>query len=244
MPAALVKFQVRNDTAANWAATNPVLAAGEPGLETDTGRVKFGNGTSNWAALPYVDAAGLSNASPQPLGAASAGSSSLAARADHVHSVPSSLAVSALSTTGNAVIGGNLQVVGSFSSGSTTINASNVTGLNEAIEDRVAGLLVAGSGTTLVYNDNAGTLTISSGTHVHALGDVTGLVAALAGKASTTHTHVIGDVTDLSAQLSSRPTSAVTGISGASAITNIVSISQTNYDALSPKSATTLYVIT
>lgn len=244
MPAALVKFQVRNDTAANWAATNPVLAAGEPGLETDTGRVKFGNGTSNWAALQYVDSAGLSSASPQPLGVAAAGSSNLAARADHVHSVPASLAVSALSTSGNAVIGGNLQVVGSFSSGSTTINAANVIGLDEAIEDRVAGLLVAGSGTTLTYNDNAGTLTVSSGAHVHALGDVTGLVSELAGKAATTHTHVVGDVTDLAAQLSTRPTSTITGINGASAITNIVALSQANYDSLSPKSATTLYVIT
>lgn len=33
------------------------------------------------------------------------------------------------------------------------------------------------------------------------------------------------------------------GIAGASAVSNIVSISQANYDALSPKSATTLYVI-
>lgn len=244
MTAALVKFQVRNDTAANWAATNPVLAAGEPGLETDTGRVKFGNGTSNWAALQYVDTAGLSSASPQPLGAAAAGSSNLAARADHVHSVPSSLTVSSLSTSGNAVIGGNLQVVGSFSTGSTTINAANVIGLDESIEDRVAGMLVAGSGTTLTYNDNAGTLTVSSGAHVHALGDVTGLVSALAGKAAATHTHAIGDVTDLSTQLSARPTSTITGINGASAITNVVAISQANYDALSPKSATTLYVIT
>jgi hypothetical protein len=34
------------------------------------------------------------------------------------------------------------------------------------------------------------------------------------------------------------------GITGAAALTNIVSIAQTDYDALTPKSATTLYIIT
>ena len=45
------KIQVRRDTAANWAAVNPVLAAGEPGLETDTSVVKYGDGISTWANL-------------------------------------------------------------------------------------------------------------------------------------------------------------------------------------------------
>jgi hypothetical protein len=52
MPAqTVIKF--RRDTAANWATTNPTLAAGEVGLETDTGLVKYGNGTSAWTALTY-----------------------------------------------------------------------------------------------------------------------------------------------------------------------------------------------
>jgi hypothetical protein len=37
--------------------------------------------------------------------------------------------------------------------------------------------------------------------HTHAIGDVTGLTAALGGKSNTTHTHAITDVTDLSALL-------------------------------------------
>ena len=48
------RMQQRRDTAANWTATNPTLAAGELGVETDTLRFKVGNGTSNWAALAYV----------------------------------------------------------------------------------------------------------------------------------------------------------------------------------------------
>ena len=47
------QIQVRRDTAANWTLSNPILAQGEQGLETDTGKVKFGDGTSTWSALPY-----------------------------------------------------------------------------------------------------------------------------------------------------------------------------------------------
>jgi hypothetical protein len=37
--------------------------------------------------------------------------------------------------------------------------------------------------------------------------------------------------------------SSATGITGATAITNIVSLTQSSYDALGSKSATTLYII-
>lgn len=48
-----VQFQFRRGTAAEWTAANPVLAAGELGLETDSGKFKIGNGSSNWSVLAY-----------------------------------------------------------------------------------------------------------------------------------------------------------------------------------------------
>jgi hypothetical protein len=47
-------IQLRRDTAANWTSTNPVLAVGETGFETDTRLTKVGNGSSAWTSLPYV----------------------------------------------------------------------------------------------------------------------------------------------------------------------------------------------
>jgi hypothetical protein len=47
------RMQQRRDTAANWTSTNPTLAAGEMGLETDTSKFKVGNGSTAWTALPY-----------------------------------------------------------------------------------------------------------------------------------------------------------------------------------------------
>lgn len=46
-----IKF--RRDTAANFTSSNPTLAAGEPGFETDTGKLKVGDGTTAWSSLSY-----------------------------------------------------------------------------------------------------------------------------------------------------------------------------------------------
>jgi hypothetical protein len=48
-----VQIQLRNDTAANWTAADPVLAVGEFGLETDTKQFKIGDGVSTWDELEY-----------------------------------------------------------------------------------------------------------------------------------------------------------------------------------------------
>ena len=49
-------IQLRRGTAAAWVAANPVLALGEPGLETDTSRIKYGDGVSAWGVLEYAEA--------------------------------------------------------------------------------------------------------------------------------------------------------------------------------------------
>lgn len=48
-----VRIQLRNDTAANWTMADPVLGAGEFGLETDTNQFKIGDGVSSWIELGY-----------------------------------------------------------------------------------------------------------------------------------------------------------------------------------------------
>lgn len=47
------RIQIRRDTSTNWSVNNPVLALGEPGLETDTQIVKYGDGVTAWNSLPY-----------------------------------------------------------------------------------------------------------------------------------------------------------------------------------------------
>jgi len=46
-------IQIRRDTAALWNTTNPILASGEFGYESDTGKLKIGDGTTTWTSLGY-----------------------------------------------------------------------------------------------------------------------------------------------------------------------------------------------
>lgn len=50
--------QLRWDYAAEWTDVNPLLAAGEFGIERDTNRFKIGTGVTAWNALPYFGADG------------------------------------------------------------------------------------------------------------------------------------------------------------------------------------------
>lgn len=56
-----VRIQVRRGLSSEWTTANPVLAAGEMGVETNTNKFKFGNGTDAWTALSYAasDAAAI-----------------------------------------------------------------------------------------------------------------------------------------------------------------------------------------
>jgi len=55
------KLQVRRDTATNWTTTNPILASGEIGFETDTLEFKIGNGSNTWSTLKYSTDVSLLN---------------------------------------------------------------------------------------------------------------------------------------------------------------------------------------
>lgn len=48
------QIQIRRGTASSWTSANPILALGEQGLETDTRKTKFGDGTTAWNSLAYA----------------------------------------------------------------------------------------------------------------------------------------------------------------------------------------------
>ena len=89
------KIQLRRDTAANWTSTNPTLGAGELGFETDTLKFKIGNGSSAWTALTYSQDASL---------------------------LSGTASITALTTSGNVIVGGDLTVNGT----TTSINSSTI----------------------------------------------------------------------------------------------------------------------
>jgi hypothetical protein len=57
--------QFKRAIASRWTSVNPILAAGELGLETDTLKMKFGNGTDHWSALSYANIGNTGPTGPQ-----------------------------------------------------------------------------------------------------------------------------------------------------------------------------------
>jgi hypothetical protein len=53
--AVVTAIQIRRGTASQWTSTNPTLSAGEFGFETDTNKLKCGNGSTAWNSLTYIN---------------------------------------------------------------------------------------------------------------------------------------------------------------------------------------------
>lgn len=142
------------------------------------------------------DLVALSDAAPQPLGVAAAGSTGAAADAGHVHAhgdqTGGSLHAAATSGAAGFMAAADKSKLDGVAAGATanatdaqlrdrsthtgTQLASSISDLVEATQDTVAALLTAGANVTLSYNDAAGTLTIEvSGvpSHAHSATDVT-----------------------------------------------------------------------
>lgn len=50
------RIMLRRGRAYLWTQENPLLELGEPGYETDTKRMKIGDGKTEWNRLPYWSA--------------------------------------------------------------------------------------------------------------------------------------------------------------------------------------------
>lgn len=168
------RIQFRRGTAAVGAEqwTNQVLYAGEVGYETDTGRFKIGDGTTAWGSLEYaaVAASDFVAGSGVTLSSGTNGST---------------LTISSIINAGSGISVSESSGQYTISLSDPVVDASDVNGLNEAIDDRVNDLLVGGSGIQLSYNDNANTLSI-----------------AITGVALSGHTHSSSDITDFNTAVS------------------------------------------
>ena len=54
----MTQIKLRRDTLANFTSKNPVLGLGEPAYETDTKKLKIGDGTTAYTQLEYFSAGG------------------------------------------------------------------------------------------------------------------------------------------------------------------------------------------
>jgi|694.fasta_scaffold33142_3 hypothetical protein len=172
-----VRIQVRRGVstgAGSWYSVNPTLAAGEIGLETDTGNFKFGDGSTAWNALGYALADSLTDYIPLSQKGVASGIASLDSNGFvptaqlpplakvTVSSVANQAARLALTAeVGDIAIQADsgasyiLQTTGA----STDANWKELVG-NEKVQD-VIGAMLSGNtetGITVTYEDSDGTI--------------------------------------------------------------------------------------
>ena len=143
------QIQVRRSTAATWTSTNPTLAAGEIGFETDTGKFKIGTGSSTWTALSYNLNGGTANAIPL---------STVTTKGDII-------AATASSTVSRLGVGTNNQVLTADSTTATGIKWAAVSASPTSGQSRV-NTQQSTSSTTYTGLTTAQTVTITTGTKV------------------------------------------------------------------------------
>lgn len=131
-----VRIQVRRGTASQWTSVNPILAAGEMGVESDTNLFKFGNGSSTWTALAYAN------------------------NSDVVIGEISQDAINAA-----LVVGDGLTKTYNDGANTITIAVAD-SYFTELAQDAVNTATVAGTGITKSYNDSTNELTLSVDTYV------------------------------------------------------------------------------
>ena len=150
-------IQVRRGTAATWTSTAPTLSAGEWGYETDTGKVKIGDGSSGWASLPYLAIGGtdtftqteIEELARDAVGAALTEGTGVGITVND-----------AANTITVAVTGISHSLVTDFDDAVSAIVATG--GLSaENVMDIVGTGLVAGTNTTVSYNDGANTVAVN-----------------------------------------------------------------------------------
>lgn len=115
------KIQHRRGTMEDWNSANPILGDGEIGVLSGTSLAKMGDGVKHWLELSYFNM-DLSDATPAAPGTAAPGTSSEAARADHVH-------------PGGGVTGDFVEIAGDTMTGN--LKLQNPTGFSELSLDGV-----------------------------------------------------------------------------------------------------------
>lgn len=116
-----IQFQLRRGLASEWTFANPILASGEMGLETDTYKIKIGNGVDNWNDLPY-------NLGQNDLqGITSTGNTTNVAINITNTAVSTNSVTGALTVAGGVGIGENLHVAGNIYTNQLIGNTTSVT---------------------------------------------------------------------------------------------------------------------
>ncbi len=190
------RMQQRRGTAAQWSGANPILAAGEIGFETDTGKFKIGNGSSLWSALNYyVDGNAILDGAPGVLNTLNELAAALGDDPDFFITVATNLSSHTnLSTNVHGI---------TDTADLATQSYVDAAAVHSAVTTNVHGIINTADLATEAYADGAVSTHSSDSTNVHGIGD-TSLIVLDADLAEhnndTTNVHGIANTADLATQ--------------------------------------------
>lgn len=178
-------IQIRRGTASQWTSANTTLSAGEWGYETDTGRIKIGDGITAWSSLDYATITPDSFSQGTGIGLTTGTNGSTLSIA--VTGISSSLvtdfnsAVEAIVATGSLNVENIMDIVGTGLVGASGIGIDyqdnsnqiviSVTGIQSGqinnFDSGVSGLLpsvTGGSGISVDFSNNIYSISLSDPT--------------------------------------------------------------------------------
>jgi hypothetical protein len=148
-------IQVKRGTAAAWTSANTVLAAGEIGFETDTKKMKVGDGSTAWTSLGYTatdgDISGVI-AGTGLSGGGTSGSVTVSLDTTSQYVVPSQSTHSGkyLTTDGTTSSWGTVDLSG-YAPKNLTLNAQTGTTYTFVLDDN-SKLVTASNGSAQTYS--------------------------------------------------------------------------------------------
>jgi hypothetical protein len=156
------RIQLRRDTAQNWSLNNPILLSGEVGIETDTLKIKIGNGSRWNSILNYAFKVGQAN------GVATLDSTGKITASQIPTNINLSELIDSLTTSdieeGSNLYFTNSRAVSANASAITNAIATEVTNRNTAIATAKTETLAAGSSDATAKANSAQTAAASDAT--------------------------------------------------------------------------------
>lgn len=179
-----IKSQIRRGTAAQWSAANTVLSNGEWGLETDTKKIKIGDGITPWSSLVYITDETYANAISYAISVANQ------AYTNSVNYVANGVANGSI-VVANAVYAANAGLLGGSSlstiQGQITGNASTAYANSVAYTNAVANAITnsVSNGTVVALNANTASYLANS------TGTLSNIQSWVTGNSATAYTNAV-----------------------------------------------------